>query len=331
MVLAKAPISESSWMIADWLELQVLCSEYGSCGLNNVLRMSDQDQDTENVNIGEQDALNEQCVEKAVNEIQFRITTLEAAYPFEMTDDGNELVIKDDLGAGAYAYIYCLFFSHVNRDDVLIPDPPNTNRDRNLLQICSTIAAAGSIDGNAASFGFPRPDGSNFLAALKSVYERMDEGVVREDIPVGLPDKVKDAGIDVIAWRDVPDGGAGRPYMLGQVASGKNWQDKSVIPDMSLFHDYWFTDKPASTPLPSMFIPFCLDIRPNETLKDVLYYKTLEFGEMFYRYRLPLYVEKGLTLNAVTESGPYIERIDEFNNVIDYVDSFRRNILMAGV
>jgi len=329
MILAKAPIFESDWMIADWLEFQVLCSEFNSCSVSNILRMSDEDQDTENVNIGEQDALNEQCVEKAINEILFRITSLEASYPFELISDGSELVIKNNLGPGAYTYMYCLFFSHVNRDDVLIPDPPNLNHDRDLLQICSTIAAAGSINGNATSFGFPRPDGTNFLTALKSVYEKIGEGVVRENIPAGLPANVKDAGIDVIAWKESLDGGAGRLYMLGQVASGKNWKDKSVKPDIELFHNYWFTDKPASTPLPSMFIPFCLDIRPEEKLKDVLYYKTLEFGNMFYRYRLPCYVEIGLTLNSIIDDDLHIERIDDFGDVIDYVDSFRQNILMA--
>ncbi len=329
MILAKAPISESSWMIADWLEFQVLCSEFSSCSLRNVLRMSDEDQDAENADIGEQDSINERCVEKAVSEIQVRTTSLKTAYPFEITEDGNELVIKESLGAGAYTYIYCLLFSHVNREDVLIPDPPHAPKDRDLLQICATIAAAGYIYGNATSFGFPRANGDGFLTALTAVYEKIKDGVVVANIPAGLPSAVKDGGIDVIAWQDTPDGGAGGLYMLGQVASGSNWQDKSVKPDIGLFHVYWFVRQPASTPLPAMFIPFCLDVRENETLDDVSYYKTHKYGELFYRYKLPLSVDNGLTLEAIIENSQSIERVDDFNDVIEYVDRFRQNVLMA--
>ncbi|MCZ6802404.1 MAG: hypothetical protein O7D86_00305 [Proteobacteria bacterium] len=331
MLLAKAPINGSSWMIADWLEFQVLCSEFNLYRLSDILRISDEDQDEENVNVGEQDALNEQCVERAVKEIEARISCLEVAYPFEISSDGKELVIKEELCDGAHAYIYCLFFSHVNRDDVLIPDPPHANQDRDLLQICSTIAAAGYISGNAVSFGYPRPNRDGFLTALKAAYERMGEGEVLVEIPAGLSDKVKDAGVDVIAWQDTLDGAAGKMYMLGQVASGHNWQDKSVKEDIRLLHENWFTNAPVSTPLPSMFIPFCLDIKTDETLEDVMLYKTREFGHMFYRYRLPLYVQKGMDLIGNTDYVLHIERIAEFDTVINYVNNFRQDVLIAGV
>lgn len=327
MVLAKAPIGNQAWLLADWLEFQTLSSEFHAYRVNELMRLSDEDQDSENTNVTEQDTVNETILQTALNELQLRIDTLGLSYPFHFEADASELVLNDPISPGAYVYLYCLFFSHINREEVIIPNPPCNNTDRDLLQICSSLAAAGSLQGNAVSFGFPRPDKSNFLNALKNTWCKLGDGEVVDSIPTGAPSDEKDARIDVIAWAPTPDNAAGKHYLLGQVATGANWSSKSILGEISPFHTIWFTRSPASTPTPAMFIPFCLDITPPATLNDAIYYATLKFGLLYYRYRLPFYAQMGYELAKQKTKGLYIERYEEFDKVVKYVDDFRTNVL----
>ena len=134
------------------------------------MRLSDEDQDSENPNISDQDTVNEEVLQIALNELQLRIDALGLSYPFHFETDGSELVLNESISSGGYVYLYCLFFSHVKREEVIIPNPPHSYPDRDLLQICSTLAAAGSLQANAVSFGFSRPDNSNFINALKNTW-----------------------------------------------------------------------------------------------------------------------------------------------------------------
>ncbi len=330
MILAKAPIMDGGWLLADWLEFKVLTSEFHVFRLRELLYISDEEQDEENLDIGEQDSINQAVLESALNEITQRIQFLKTAYPFDFSSDDSELILKEEITAGSYVYLYCLFISHIKREDVLIPDPPHSNADRDILQICATLAAAGKVHGNAISFGFPRPDHSHFINALDKAYKKIGEGVIVETIPAGAPAHKKDAGIDVIAWENTPDDAAGKIYILGQVATGQNWEDKSVRLDIGPFHKIWFTRQPVSTPIPAMFIPFCLDTHSSQSLKEVIYYKTFNFGDLIYRYRLPAYAAKGYELaEKQHENGLYIERFNEFDKVRQYVDHFRATQLAS--
>jgi len=333
MLLAKAPIGDQAWLLADWVEFQVLTSEFHAYRMNELIRLSDEDQDSENPNINEQDAVNEEVLQVALNELQLRINSLGFSYPFHFEDDGSELVLSEPITSGGYVYLYCLFFSHINRGEVIISNPPHSYTDRDLLQICSTLAAAGSLQGNAVSFGYPRPDKSNFITALKNTWNRFQDGKVVDVIPVGAPSSKKDAGIDVIAWTSTPENAAGKHYLLGQVASGADWRMKPILNEIRAFHNIWFDRIPASPPTHAMFIPFCLDVTPPATIKEVVYYATQEYGLIYYRYRLPYFANIGYELAEInnkkedTNNKLYIERYDEFHKVVKYVEDFRSKVL----
>ena len=89
------------------------------------------------------------------------------------------------------------------------------------------------------------------------------------------------------------------------------------------FHDTWFVQKPASSPRPAMFIPYCIDPRRGSTLQDTMIFLTYKFGELFYRYRLPKHAEEGLFMSRNDTEGLYdVERVDEFTKIQQYVDNF---------
>ena len=328
--LQSPPIGDETWALADWFEFQALCSEFGLCRINQLIRINDEVQDCEDVDFTVQDSENEQLLEQTLQEIDLRSRSLNSSYPFQLNN--SELHVSSEISDGGYAYLCCLFISHVTGSTVLHLTPDITNEDRDLFQICATIAAAGKVSGNAVSFGHPRPHISNFLVALKQTYGGMGEGTVHESIPPGAPTRTKDAGIDVIAWSNTPDSAPGRDYLLGQVASGNNWKGKSVINDVQVFHRTWFIQDPASTPNPAMFIPFCIDLKQStnssaqDTLRDVLHHLTITFGNVIYRYRLPDLVSRGMLLKS-SDPGLIIERYDEFYRVRGFVDGFRSQLL----
>jgi hypothetical protein len=83
--------------------------------------------------------------------------------------------------------------------------------------------------------------------------------------------------------------GPGQPYLIGQVASGRNWQEKSVKQYIDPLNQNWFVRMPRSIPQPAMFIPFCIIPRGVAGVREQLDYYTPLFGNLYYRLVLPHY------------------------------------------
>ena len=124
-----------------------------------------------------------------------------------------------------------------------------------LFQDVAVAAAATIMCGDVISFGWPRPGGTGFRAALRGACRKLGLGEPLRYLPAWSSGKEKDAGIDVIAWREFRDRGPGKLVMLGQVASGLDWPEKSVKNDTYRFFA-WFSKRPTEHFVPAIFIPF---------------------------------------------------------------------------
>ncbi len=320
MPLAAVPLDSHPRIIVDWLEFSVICSPYNLAQVSHVKRAWDTRRNTEDSDFeGDSSTTEDAFLESVFEEIRLREEMLNGAYPFGLSDSGEEFFLKADLTPGGVSYLFCLFFSHVGKDEVLDGTllPNVTFRERDLFQVCSTLAAAGAVSGSSIAFGFPRPDGSNFLDKLREVYQLFGEGKVREHPLPGATSSPKDDGVDVIAWSPNPDNSPGKYYLMGQVASGGNWPGKSLKGVVEKFHDTWFEVKPASTPNPSLFIPFHISAVGDESLDDTLLVLTYQFGSVFYRLRIPKLIDKGFAI--FQENLHTIERTNEFEHVEAWV------------
>ena len=206
-----------------------------------------------------------------------------------------------------------------------------TNRERNLFQACATVAAGGYVRGPSISFGWPRPDGSSYLKALKRVYKMFKDGTPHRRPRPSASDAVKDNGIDIIAWRRTADQLPGTHYMVAQVASGKDWIDKSVVQDREHFHKFWFKYPSASTSQDAMFMPFGLEpeIPANsKSYKAVLHDHVssvgYRFGTLFYRDRLARSFADGARL--IAEGETEIERYEELPQIVRWVNNYSRRL-----
>lgn len=144
--------------------------------------------------------------------------------------------------------------------------------------------------GQAWSFDHPRPDHSGFLEKLTGIWATLRDGCVDPDS--SAPQSPKDDQIDVFAWRGHSDGLPGFLLAGAQVATGKNWKDKSIKSHLSdVFWKRWFGRQPVSQLLCYHIIPFA---RPDVDFRD----DVLVLGNVLHRLRVPYRVDQAVELHA---------------------------------
>ncbi|WP_186122804.1 hypothetical protein [Burkholderia gladioli] len=327
MQLQAPPFDADVYRCCDWVELKVLSTRDGQVFFSDIERAWEARREAEDDNF-EGSALEfDAWLASICDEIEFRIRSLATAYPFRFNEDESGICLlstPNHFSEGCCVYVYCLMLSTIGETQVFEGDAGQiTLRMRDLFQACSAWAAGGVLSGSAYAFGWPRPERDSFLTALRTVYhERMGEGRVVDEAPPGASLQEKDGGIDVIAWSPRPDGGPGQPYIIGQVATGGNWQEKSVKQYIAPLNDNWFTRRPRSDPQAAMFIPFCIVPRTLDvTLHQQLEYYTPLFGNIYYRAVLPFYAERGLQ-NAAANDALFMHRQEDYSEVRAQVQGF---------
>jgi hypothetical protein len=334
-MLRPAPLKAAPNVICDWIEIRALSSPSGFFRLAELRRLWDvtrerensdpeglqhreDDTDFEGVRGGDEDIF----IDSVTDEIQDRQDSLGESYPFAQ-DERLRISVKETLSFGAYAYLLCLLVSNSKAGEVLSGDwlPRIDHHTRDLFQACATIAAAGEVSGNAFSFGWPRPENNpSFLSALRRIYGIFGEGVVRTQALQGASPCPKDEEIDVIAWRPRADRAAGTTYLLGQVASGDNWEAKSILGGpIRNFHELWFSVIPPSAPQPSIFIPHAVPPNATGTRRDRMAVQTRKFGLILDRLRLPKAAAEGLEL-FVRRPELTVERVGDIPKIAIWVD-----------
>jgi hypothetical protein len=329
MLISAPPSQEHPAILADWLELQALASANGNARVFSISDVHDITQDFEAEDVGDFDAESDDLVARVTAEIQRRIVALKEAYPFQINDSGTILSRANEQSVGRTVYLFCLLMCHVTKSSLFENEDlsEEAKQGRNLFQVCATIASAGLTHGPSYSFGWPRLDGSTFSAKLREIYAAFGDGKLR-DKPLLAAPPAKDDSIDVISWRHQPDGLPSTFYVLGQVASGHNWRDKTVLKDIDRFHWAWFEVPPASPVSGAMFVPFCItdtaevggDYDEQEFLVNRMQFIAKEFGHFIYRYRLPLLAHVAELL--ASQGLKPIEGLDQVDRVSAWISDF---------
>ncbi len=353
-MLAISPPSptDTRSVLADWLELQTLLDARGVSTRASLLQVMDileddaAEPDPVDAETGEvlDEAILEgerqQFVDVTFEELNYRQQTLGESYPFEVDVARYRLARRDDEPAthpGQVVYLFCLLSSAI-REHKLQPQGVLTQAERDIadaFQVCACLAAGGYLNGDVSSFGFPRATGTNFLTALRQTFARFGIGNVRanDDVPDGLPTALKDGGIDVIAWRDHPDGMPAKLYLIGQCASGRQWRDKSVLEYIGQLQS-WFTLQPAKHSMPAMFIPFPFhhDIEERagsylDAVRHRFWYEETRFGMIFDRLRIAHFANTCMAFAA--PDLVRVEGADRFDQVAAWVQSTRQTVGLA--
>lgn len=292
----------------DWLELRVLRSRDHTAPLDDLwLSWNEQ---FGSLPDGEDDIQRDTMRSALDTELARRQKALGCAYPFDVQE--SMLCLASEITCGGWCYLLCLRLSLAETQLVEAGSFSDiSNDEQKLFQLCSTYAAAGLISGESIWFGWPRPEKTKFLEALRDVYhERFCEGKVLEDFLPGQSRATKDDQVDIIAFVPANDTLPSQICLLGQVASGKNWKTKPLSSDqIHKFHGVWFAEPPGSPPLRALFVPFCLFAKEHHqegmgALKRCMLQESITYGILLTRYRIPYYVERAVTAHQKNPKGP---------------------------
>lgn len=326
MELQTAPFSAGPDLFADWLELRACISPARKVHIVDIERAWEAQRQSEDTDYEGGEAEFDEWLNPIIRCIERRSNSLSDAYPFSLDDNADVLEFTGQLSdnrVGHIVYLLCLVLSALPDSAVAQPttlDVTNDIRDR--FQSCAAWAAAGFIGGCCHVLGWPRPEGDSLTKALESVYHSFmadGESEVRSGQVPGTSGAEKDAGIDVIAWKPRHDRMSGKVYLVGQVASGKNWRDKAVSPDVASLHANWFNVQPVSIAIPAMFIPFSLEPEVGATLHQQVRFLVPKFGAIFYRDVLARYAEAGFQLGK--DGSAKVHRMEDLPVIRKYVEA----------
>lgn len=307
--------TRSHW--ADWFEISALLSNDGAIHSNELRKLERLLSDEDDHGIladpitGEPleaeilDERPERVVDNVHDEICLRRKLSGNAYPFQLeypdgaaAFSGSFLLryLGGELNEDNPFVFYILgLFETALRDQIIIVNDVNISNHRLglLFQIASCLAIGGYLRGHTVWFGFPRPAQNAFLPALTAAMARFGSHRVVEAIPPGYPAALKDGGIDIIAWIDFDDERGARNVLFAQVASGYDWEGKTLLGFLPKFMN-WFVP-PAPAPVkPALLIPFPFhhELADDEAASwedranGWLLYQSSDFGVIFDRFRV---------------------------------------------
>ena len=283
----------------DWLECVAIVNPNCRAQLRAVLdnyRIEDDEPESDQIDDSSYEDAELAEIETLHN---LRKEALGDAYPFELSENGTELIyLRDSVGHPADAYIMCLLVSANRR----LPGGWHSELDhlkleltQRIIQLVATVALAGVAKGPAISLGWPRENDPTIIGILNRA-AGMGSCVVPNEKPNLLIARSgdKDGGVDILAWERViaPQATPGHVW-LGQVASGLNWIDKSVIQDRQVFMEGYIHSPGTPNWNGATIIPFTRDrdhIRRSQ--------QDYRHGKILDRHSLPTYFAEGLRLYA---------------------------------
>lgn len=306
-------------LAADWLESNAFLSVDGQAFCTNIVDTLELSADADRGIAGAA----EDVASSAMNRVAERQRALSEAYPFAFDDDGDTVDFRAAKApnVGQTAYLLCLVLSNLRAVSPLLVDPavhPDAAEERDMrrsFQYFSTAALAAEVGGPAWSFGFPRPDGSGFIEKLTEIWAVIGDGVVEPD--PSAPRQPKDDGVDIFACRDKSDQLPGFLFAAAQVATGKDWKDKSIRYHIrNVFPNRWFARSPATEIVPYHIVPFAL---PDDTFRD----NVRVLGNILHRIRVPLRVREADNLFT---NGVAIEAFDRLAEGANEMQRYRDRV-----
>lgn len=305
-------------LAADYLELTAFFSGHSGAFTTDLINATEIGAEDDYRDVDEEMTDREEIVSGAVRRIDGRLRALGEAYPFILDENGDVLTyVGQEPSYGQAAYVLSLVLSHLKAVSPILdgsavyPTDTEIVELRKFFQYFATAALAAEVNGRAWSFGHPRPDRTNFHTKLAEIWGVFRDGILQPAI--GVPAKPQDDQIDVFAARLHPDGLPGFLLAAGQVATGRNWREKSLRGHLqSVFPSRWFGQQPVTTMMCYHIIPFT---RPDDEFFD----DCRILGNILHRLRVPYRVAEAESLH---DRGVAIEAFDQLTVAVGWVKAY---------
>lgn len=305
-------------LVADYLELKAVYSEDRQSFSADIIDALELSADAEFDDVDTEMRVREDIAAGAVTRMTSRKRVLSTSYPFDLDDYGDVVsftATEPDLGQTAY--LVSLILSNLRAISPLLDGSPMHPSDQEMrelrqhFQYFATAAIAGEIGGPAWSFGFPRPDRTGFMTKLSEIWAVLKDGHVKAD--PSAPTEPKDDQVNVFAWREQRDGLPGFLLVAAQVATGRDWKDKSIKSHIDrVFAARWFERTPVTEMVAYHVIPFA---RPDDKFRD----DVLVLGNVLHRLRVPRRVTEAAGL---ARNGVMVEALDQLQAATEWIKSY---------
>lgn len=305
-------------LAADYLELRAIFSKHARSLTSDLIHVMETNAENDYADIDEELSKREVIASGTTAKIDERRDALGCAYPFEMDDDGKELSYAGlELSIGQAAYSLSLILSNLKAVSPILEDssihPSDNEIDdiRRYFQYFATAALAAEVNGRSWSFGYPRPDGTGFHEKLTEIWNVLRDGVLQT--APSAPKRRNDDGIDVFAASPHRDKLPGFLLAAAQVATGKNWREKSLRNHIeNVFPRRWFGQRPVSQMLCYHIIPFTI---PDDIFPDAC----SEFGNILHRLRVPRRVSEAEMLH---DRDGHVETFDKLPDAVEWIKAY---------
>ncbi len=323
--VAAPPLDAEPHLQADWLELVAFFSRRGVARLDRLDGAMTVQEEDHLADDGEADGIADDRRSLIEDEIEQRSKELGQAYPFTLSDDGEELQLKaaSDRRGGVF-YLLCLIVSHFAYSPILLwlPDEADISQVRNKhFQVFATCAVAGMIPGPAISMGWPRASTETILEVLTRVTEMGATGIPRPAPGQEASPAAKDGGVDVIAWQ-IANNNLPPPVVMyfGQTASGHNWSGKSAVHEIDTFLSAYYMEYPKTNFAAVTIIPHRLSATDHTR-------HGRKHGHILDRLRAPGSALRGFDLGK--RDGLHVDGISAVPAISRWVYDYRRARLAA--
>lgn len=267
MTLEALSNTERIALAADWLELAAVLSSRGSSSSADLVRSRAAIEDDEHTLVIvepdgderlEEEILanaSEQWVSEVREELFIRASSLGESYPFCLVGTGHawRLVLVAVAERHDHLFYQCCLLISARRHKLVLD---NVREMDKVLQVVAYLVAGRVVQGEAYWFGYPRPDSTGMKEAVETLLTKMGFDSPAVTPPIWSVGKENDGGIDIVAWKNFGDNLSSRMVLYGQVASGKNWEDKPVSKEAESVFPSWLGDYGQKYYIPAMFIPW---------------------------------------------------------------------------
>lgn len=268
--------------LADWLEVNALLDVDHSSSTEDLTSLL-------KIEYSDKDSQIESLRTDVSSELLSRMRKIGDAYPFIF--NGKLLKIKNIRSfKKQFTYLFCLFISYIGLDkgskELKIWDSKEITC---LFEKISTLVAHNflsckEIDAQSLQFGAPRTEWQKEMQPFKKAIEVLKNLINEGNVKCNLTSsKRKDAGLDVIAWRQFPDGRSSKLFLLGQCAAGNNFKEKKrEIGDLRQYYSFW--------DMPGVMLSFFIPHEVDESDWQTFYFP--EVGILFDRSRVSFWAKE---------------------------------------
>lgn len=230
--------SDSSAIIADYIELQCLLTQepISAYSLRSLFSMSDDEIDNEGVESS--DDLSVEAIEGGIKECEWRSSCCQSRYPFKV--DASSVEELEEAGINKDIYLFLLLSTRLNMREQKVQAGHDATK---LFEELSASVAAEYFGKHAQSMVFGTAETGTFQQKVEHVISKLNLTSTYK-IPQGSTRRQKDAAVDIIAWIPFADRKDGQMIAIGQCKTGTHWESMLTATQPKVFFESYFTGAP---------------------------------------------------------------------------------------